>query len=558
MAEEDIIFGKKRHFFGGIEPSNMLIFNATPLRDVEKDTIGVRLTCKLPKNTVIDNQMICTVGGAVIRRSSEHYPINEFDGVLIADIKEDTVLIDNDIESDITYYYAAFPYSGLDVYNRNILNRTEVTPTTKRSYYFGYDIDLSDPDPATRVTYPSDVDNADYEPAGMIWDTTKKGTFSYGDWPKSGEKFMPKPCIVDVDTGEVYAYINPDNIKLLEDGRPSYIDNSSPPYCTLSAYMMEFPKIYTKREEIDGVYKFRCSDVPEDETWDCWCNYDDYGNIIDNFYVSMFYSKDSTTGQASGSKPYSDYSTERATTYITTIRDACKNTVPGFSVFRLVDHLLIQDLLVMMGKSTDSQDKYGWGDYSSTSNSSPSIYALFQGNPINTEWDFYNVVTMGLAGYEVSKELIEGWVLVNDDTGLSGVQKIKITNNMYDGSTAIGFEDYNGYIVLDDVRYTSYVENFISGMKTTPWGRIPCIAEGSGTTYEADFMYLRGDFGSSYKNRICHATRHADDNDERPYGQGNGLFSVGFNHGSVIPPSTSSTHYKNYIRLSYKPSKQRL
>ena len=26
MAEEDLIFGKNRHFFGGIEPSNMLAF----------------------------------------------------------------------------------------------------------------------------------------------------------------------------------------------------------------------------------------------------------------------------------------------------------------------------------------------------------------------------------------------------------------------------------------------------------------------------------------------------------------------------------------------------
>ena len=27
MAEEDLIFGKNRHFFGGIEPSNMLVFS---------------------------------------------------------------------------------------------------------------------------------------------------------------------------------------------------------------------------------------------------------------------------------------------------------------------------------------------------------------------------------------------------------------------------------------------------------------------------------------------------------------------------------------------------
>lgn len=29
MAEEDLIFGKNRHFFGGIEPSNMRKFTAS-------------------------------------------------------------------------------------------------------------------------------------------------------------------------------------------------------------------------------------------------------------------------------------------------------------------------------------------------------------------------------------------------------------------------------------------------------------------------------------------------------------------------------------------------
>lgn len=548
MAEEDIIFGKKRHFFGGIEPSNMLMFNATPLRDVEKDTIGIRLTCKLPKNTVIDNQMICTVSGAVIRRSSEHYPINEFDGVQIADIKEDTVLIDNDVESDITYYYAAFPYSSLDVYNRNIWNRAEATPTTKRSYYFGYDIDLSDPDPITRVSYPSDVDNADYEPAGMVWGTKQYGDFSYGDWPGFGEKFMPKPCIIDVDTGEVYAYINPDNIKNLEDGRPSYIDNSSYNYCMLPAYMMEFPKIYTKREEVDGVYKFRCSDVPEDETWDCWCNYDDNGNIIDNFYISMRYAQTSTVGQADSSLyvPVSYYGNAKSDSNLDRIRTACKNASPGFSAFRLVDHLLLQDILVMMGKSTDSQDKYGYGDCNNSTNTSVTMHTLFYGNKAGTDYSNSSIVTLGLAGYVPSEEMIEGWVLEFDDSASSAVQKIKITNDTHDGSSVTGFEDYSGYIKLEDTRLTSYISNYISGMKTTPWGRIPYIAEGSNTTYESDPMYVYSGFGqSTFKSSVRNA--HRKGVNSVPYYHSHGVFSVGFMY--------DSNHTCN-IRLSYKPPKK--
>ena len=35
MAEEDLIFGKNRHFFGGIEPSNMLAFSAVFVLSME-------------------------------------------------------------------------------------------------------------------------------------------------------------------------------------------------------------------------------------------------------------------------------------------------------------------------------------------------------------------------------------------------------------------------------------------------------------------------------------------------------------------------------------------
>ena len=60
MAEEDLIFGKNRHFFGGIEPSNMQNFTAV----IEGE--HVKITAQLPADTVINGQTLCTVEGAVI------------------------------------------------------------------------------------------------------------------------------------------------------------------------------------------------------------------------------------------------------------------------------------------------------------------------------------------------------------------------------------------------------------------------------------------------------------------------------------------------------------
>lgn len=120
MAEEDLIFGKNRHFFGGIEPSNMLVFS------VAVESGVVKVTATLPNDTVVNNQTLCTVEGAIIRRKTTDYPKDEFDGDLVANIKASTVFADSGASPTGTYYYAAFPYTTQGVYNRNKSNRAVV------------------------------------------------------------------------------------------------------------------------------------------------------------------------------------------------------------------------------------------------------------------------------------------------------------------------------------------------------------------------------------------------------------------------------------------------
>lgn len=125
MAEEDLIFGKNRHFFGGIEPSNMkeLRVEYSFMTDAENVTI----TAKLPDNTVIDGQTLCTVAGAIIRRKKDSAPTSEFDGEFVADIDSDKVIKNSVIgHEDETMVYAAFPYTTQGVYNRNPANTCSV------------------------------------------------------------------------------------------------------------------------------------------------------------------------------------------------------------------------------------------------------------------------------------------------------------------------------------------------------------------------------------------------------------------------------------------------
>lgn len=576
MAEEDLIFGKNRHFFGGIEPSNMLEFTAS--YDATGTVSRAKVVAKLPADTVIDGQTLCSVAGAVIRRSTGTYPKDEFDGVLVKNITNDETFFDEDVEIDQTYYYAAFPYTTQGVYNRNAANRASCTPvaiipgnmqkftaesvhvsgqpqvkltatlpasvtgctiagavirrsttgypvnesdgsqvaniTSSGTYYdtnveagiiyyyaafpystdgvyntnnvsanqascevssyeylFGYDLVKSTSNPSGRVTYPSDVDNANFTPAKMNFG----GSFNYGSWNfEPGEMFMPRPCMLTY-AGVVDHYLNPNDYTKKIDGTASSVANTS----FGGNAMMEWPKIYTKRWEENGVYHFRCSDIPQDDTWDCWCNYDRNNNEIDHFYTPIYFGSNvssklrSISGQA-------NMVSQNATTEI----NYAKANGSDWYTEVLADRLLIQDLLVMMGKSTDCQTVFGSGrsDTSSAVNTGTmNSRGMFWGS--NNGTDGVKVFGMEHLWGNLWRRTA-GWMNIN------GTQKVKLTRGTHDGSTATDYNtDGNGYISVSGATPSGTSGGYISSMKTEAYGRIPVKASGSSSTYEADGLY---------------------------------------------------------------------
>ena len=567
MAEEDLIYGKKRHFFGGIEPSNMLAFSAA----VESG--GVKIVATLPNDTVINGQTLCSVEGAIIRRSTNNYPKDEFDGDFVADIKASTAFVDEDASPTGTYYYAAFPYTTQDVYNRNKANRivvnepepmkvfsaksvyvsdtnkaqveitakfpsgvagaiirrsttgyptnetdgelfrditadgtytdnnvtvgvmyyysafpysstgaynrseanrTSVTPK-KRDYLFGYDLVTTTTSPTGRVTYPADVDNAAFTPAAMNFST---GVFNYGGWNfDPGEKFMPRPCMLTY-AGVVDQYLNPDDYTKTVSGPASKVADTS----FGGNAMMEWPKIYTKRWEENGIYHFRCSDTPQDDDWDCWCNYDRQNNQIDHFYTPIYFGSLVSGKMRSISGQSNSVSTNAANE----ISYAKANGADWYTEV-LADRLLLQDLLVMMARSTECQTAFGYGRcLSSNSN------AIGQGT-MNTKGMFWgsNDQTSGVKVFGMENvwgnlfRRTAGWI------NASGTQKVKLTRGTHDSSSATDYNtDGSGYISIANATPAGSSGGYISKMKTEQFGRLPVTASGSSSTYEADSMWF--------------------------------------------------------------------
>ena len=487
MAEEDLIFGKNRHMFGGIEPSNMLTFSIISKTDV------IKILSVLPKDTTVDGQLLCTVAGAVIRRRSDKCPVDEFDGELVADIKESGTVTDSTADLSNTYYYAAFPYTTQGVYNRNKANRVKYNPTGAY-YVYGYDLDVENADPDSRVSYPSDVDNELFEPAKMNFTgTTAEGMFSYGDWPSTpGEGFMPRPCMLSLGnpSSDLY-YLDPnDYTKKLSDGSASDYNN---PNASRNA-MMEWPKIYTKRELVNGVYKFRCASAKIDDSWECWCNYDKNNNEIDHFYTSIY------------KRPYCNYNSNVSSRTLRSLvypeggnngyalGESAENYMKmanhgdgvSWTIEDLSDHLLIQDLLIMMAKTTDLKSAYGDG-WSETANTYPGGLekkGMFYGAPKATDASTKTgrVKVFGMEDYWDNQlgRKIAGWI--ND----KGVQKIKLTRGTKDGSTVTGYNvTGEGYLTIPDA-YTGS-GGYISDCNVGFYGRIPTIYSGSKTTYECDY-----------------------------------------------------------------------
>ena len=467
MAEEDIIFGKNLHLYGGIEPSNMKTFSAALSSNGK-----IALTAQLPTDTVIDGQTLCTVAGAVIRKKSTGYPTNEFDGEKVMDITYSGTFIDEASSPKGTFYYAAFPYTTQGVYNRSSANRTSFVGAT---YYYGYDLDTTDSDPTTRVTYPSGVDNYGFDPAYM---DTSNDTFKYGGWQISpGDKFMPRPCMLTY-AGTVENYLDPNDYSKNADGTTSTVSSS-----TTANAMMEWPKIYTHREEVGGVYKFRCADRPFDDTWDCWCNYDKNDNQIDHFYTSIYMGASTSGTSNTMMKSLSGKSNKGNLSYDTYF-DKCTAIGDSWTPEVLADRLLIQDLLVMMAKTTNCQTAYGAG-YKTLENQT-----LISGT-MNAKGMFYSSSTTGVKVFGMEHwwgnfiREIAGWMKIDSK------HYIKITRGTHDGSNGAEYADaqntYSRHIAVSGATSRGY----ISKMTTFPYGRIPLEVNGSSTTYETDYFEWR-------------------------------------------------------------------
>lgn len=135
----------------GQAPNNMRAFSAFA---ISKTSIGLKF--QEPEDSYSDGNLICSVGGVMVRMATDHYPANPADGELVVNNTElgkyvtDAFAVEGLVEGQ-EYFFSAFPYSSQGVFNQssNEANRTTGTPADGEQVTVTIEID--DPSAFTTV-----------------------------------------------------------------------------------------------------------------------------------------------------------------------------------------------------------------------------------------------------------------------------------------------------------------------------------------------------------------------------------------------------------------------
>lgn len=514
-----------------VTPDNVYIINMIP-ESMER-IIGIydneinhyKLKWKEPEDTIINGQVASVVEKVVLRRKLDSCPSDENDGELVIEIPrsmfktyENSWFTDETFTPNLgdTYYYKAFPINTLGFVNYSSDNETGGILAKDYTLY-GMRINQANSDYDSMIEYIED--NKKFNKAGMNYTTD---SFTCGDFDIAW--FMKKffPCMLNYNGTVAYKLDKNDYTKKL-DGSSSDVTNSN----FEGNAMIGFPKVYWKIvNNEDGTVDVLFSDKKVDDNFHCWSHIDNNGNEVDYIYYPIYKGSliNSKLRSLSGKTPQANTTRSQEITY------AKANNLEGDNIWNtnfFSGWLLINLLLLLIGKSTNTKLTFGTGNNNSYVNSSNTGIkntgtldqkGLFWGNQDNKS----AVKVFGIEDWWGNRwDSLAGWY--ND----KGIQKIKLTYGQSDGSTTDGYNiTGDGYISIPNSTPSGTSGGYISKMVFTELGvAVPAVANGSATTYFTDGLWFNNSqldyalvggnaFGASRVGALCAALNHAVSNSD--------------------------------------------
>ena len=454
---DEVLAGIKRNQITGLPPQNLSLFTATG--GDTKVTLNWNIS-----NTVVDDQLLCTVKGIMIRRSTTAVPASITDGTLVVDTANlSGSYEDTGLTNDTTYYYRAFAYSDHGVYNLNAANVAQATP--KEYILLGFKIKKSESDPATRVEYTEGA--VGLTPASTNLTT---GAVDLGDFANFWFITENKPCMVKYD-GTIDYYLDPDDYTKKEDGvTASDVSNTSYGGNAMAKIPLTWLKIW---EDSTYIYVNIC-DTKIDNDYKAYAHTRKDGTIMDYIFMSMFEGS-LTSSKVRSLKGQSVMNSQTGANELT----YAKANGTLWSTRSWSQHNLINMLLVLLFKSTNLQATLGNGHYSGGSQASH----LLTTGTISDKGQFY-----GTSGNVAMKCFhIENYY---------GDQWERIEGCVTNGSTHILIKETPEY----NTSGTGYTDTgivpsgtsggYISAEQGFAYGVVPKTASGSDSTYTPDGLWF--------------------------------------------------------------------
>lgn len=363
---------------------------------------------------------------------------------------------------------------------------------------YGFHIDGSKSDPSEMVTYLEDAVGA--TPAKMNYET---GQFEYGSW--SDAFFMPRPCILS-QSGAVIKYLDPDDFSKDVDGNTVAINSG----LTGANVMIEFPKIWYRVVPDHGDDSSASVYIASEKLDDY---YKDYAYIDVNgvhkrhFYMPAYNGSlvDGVLRSISGAQVMKSKAASDEVDY-------AQANGAGWYTEDAGEIMLINFLLILMGKSTDTKSVFGQGLHTG---GTEAINDGFRTGVHDTKGMFYGTnsgtVARGSYGNAVKVFGMENywgfhWRRYAGDIYASGTRKIKLCWGNEDGSTTSTY-NYDGAGYVDIGATPSGTSGgFISQMKFNQTGMYSKVSSGTETTYYCSGQW----FNNNQTNYALHGGSSSD------------------------------------------------
>lgn len=367
-----------------------------------------------------------------------------------------------------------------------------------RSGIYGFYINGNEADPYSMVTYLEDA--IGMTPAYMDF---ANQVFNWGSWGDAF--FLPRPCMLKYD-GTVDYYLDPDDYTKKLDGTASDVADTSYGGNAMMEWGRDGKKIWYKIVPGSGATSayIYVADHQEDDGYMAWSFINADGEWIDHFYTPIF---NGSVDNNSRMRSMSGLAVSKTLT-ADAERTHCKANGDGWDTEVYADIVLINILLTLITKTTDSQTAIGQG---LSNDGSETVNDGFRTGVHNDKGLFWGTSSGAAATYTNAVKVfgMENWwgFQLRRFVGLvnaNGTIKYKLTYGIEDGSTGTDYvisttaSAYNGYKTGASVPAANNA--YINKMTFDTQQFTPTAASGTASTYFCDGLYTNN-------NQVDYATR---------------------------------------------------